>query len=281
MNGKTKIMVGALTGSTLGAAILARSVLGLAQNSATPLEVTPPEVTVEKVISGVSSEVKPSEKEMKHFKDQLESNLVGLQESLQQLEEQRTIVVKKDLARREQYVQVDHLLACFKDAYIQGKSHGFPRMVFTQCYSQKQIEELVQSLLNRREELKNQESKSLKQIDQAIAQLNVRIAETKRHIDNIPVYVALAEAGSHAGKSDLVRNALVVCLDSNHKYLETQPSRYLPEDTKMAGIPASQIPSATQFLARSYPVLPQICEGQVPTVSDLTNALREIVNNRP
>lgn len=275
MNHKTKILAIALSSSAIAAAAIARSVLGISRNPSTAQQLVDTDTSGNRDSDGFGREV-----ELKTYKDQLEQNLAGLTESLARLEEQRALVSKKDSLRREQYVQVDHLLACFKDAYLQGKIQGFPRMVFTQYYDQVQIEEMVQRLLDRRAELKGEASQSMQQIQQAIAQLNLRITETKRHIDNIPVYAALAVAGSQAGKSDLVRHALVSCLDSNHEYLAKKPALYAPEESKTTGIPAADVLSAAQFLSQRIPEVSHSQAGELPTVSELTAALRDIVHSR-
>ena len=275
MNNKAKILAIALASGSAGALAVARSVMGTTDERTSNTELPS--------VSDLLKEAVPSDGlalELQTYKVGLEQNLSKLEESLKQLQEQETLVSQKDSLRREQYVQVDHLLACFKDAYCQGKSSGFPRVVFTQSYTQEQIEEMVQRLLTRKAELKGEDNQSLKQIKQAIAQLNSRIMETKRHIDNMPVYSALASAGAHAGKSDLVRTTLVSCLDTNHKFLEKEPSRYVSEHSRMAGVPPHEIPSAARFLAQSLPEIPRVPAGEIPTVSQLTTALREIVNER-
>lgn len=274
MNSKTKILALAITGSTVGAAVIAKSVLGIPQ-----FQTVDTGLTIQSSDS-VSGGDRKRELELDTFKVQLEQNLVGLMDSLKKLEEQEKLVSDKDARRREQYVQVDHLLACFRDAHHEGKFEGFPRLVFTQSYAKEQIEQMVQKLLERRAELEGEENQSLKQIQQAISQLNARIAETKRHLDNMSVYSALAQAGAHADKSDLVRTALVDCLNTNNKYLATRPSLYENEDTAIAGIPQSDIPSADQFLSQPIPSRTRVASNEQPTVSELTTVLREIVNSR-
>ncbi len=278
MTNSKKLWVLALTGATAVVGWLAHSVWGISQDlSETAISST----SVQALSTLNDRKIGESfQGEFSKVQQQLEANLASLNESLAYLGEQKTLVAAKDSERREELVRVEHLLACFKNAYRQGKLSGFPQMVFTQCFDETQIREMVQRLLERQSELKGAENRSSDQLQQAIAQVQMRITETKRHIDNIPVYIALAIAGDSSGKSDMIRESLTTCLNCNHQFLAKQTTVYLPKNSELSGIASSEIPSAERFLADN--VVPKPCNpsAPLPTVSELTIALKSIIREQ-
>ncbi len=279
MTNMKKLKVIALSIATVSAGWLAHAVWGVSQETdvaiAKPLQVQMRSAFDESTLKeGYNSE-------FSKFQQQLEANLASLKESHTRLGEQQTMVVAKDTERREELVRVEHLLACFKNAHHQGKNIGFPQMVFTQCFNETQIRDMVQRLLDRQSELKGAENRSSDQLLQAMAQLQIRITETKRHLDNIPVYLALAIAGDSSGKSDTIRESLTNCLNSNHQYLAKKPAIYMPTNTEMTGVAASEIPSADRFLVGNVVAKPCNPSDPLPTVSELTSALKSIIREKP
>ena len=231
-------------------------------------------------IRDVGSRMKNAkEGELDRFQLRLEENLVQFGESRSRLEQELSRTLAKDAERREELARIEHLLACFKSAWGDGQRTSFPVTVFTRSYSKSELESTVQSLLDKRTELEVLQNNGVAQLQQAKAQVEVRLVETRRHLDNMPVYTAVAVTGDAVGRADLVTDSLESCVAANQAFL-TAPPR--PSATVAAGSGAvGSVVAAAEFLAPAVE-LPAETPGQggPPTVSELTAALRALVQER-
>lgn len=216
------------------------------------------------------------EGELDRFQLQLEQNLVQFTETRTRLLSEQQQVETKDADRREELARVEHLLACFKSAWGDGQRTAFPVTVFTRSYSKAEIEATVQQLLNRRTELESLQNNAVATLQQAMAQVDLRLAETRRHLDNMPVYTALAVTGDAVGRSDMVSDSLESCLAANQTFL-TSP-RQSTTANAIAAVSSGPTVSVADFLApAAAPPTPESDHQTPPTVSELTDALRNLV----
>ena len=221
------------------------------------------------------------EGELDRFQLQLEQNLVQFTETRTRLLAEQQQVGAKDADRREELARVEHLLACFKSAWGDGQRTAFPVTVFTRSYSRSEIESTVQELLNRRSELESLQNNSTTTLQQAVAQVDLRLAETRRHLDSMPVYTALAVTGDAVGHSDMVTDSLESCLAANQTFLTT-PRTSPTAEAIAANSSGSQISAADFLVPAAEPVNPAPVSELPPTVSELTEALRNLVKeHRP
>jgi hypothetical protein len=219
------------------------------------------------------------EGELDRFQLQLEQNLVQFTETRTRLLTEQQQVETKDADRREELARVEHLLACFKSAWGDGQRTAFPVTVFTRSYTKAEIEATVQQLLNRRTELESLQNNSAATLQQAMAQVDLRLAETRRHLDNMPVYTALAVTSDAVGRSDMVAGSLESCLAANQAFL-TSP-RKSASASAIAADSSGPAVSVADFLApAAEPRQPEPARETPPTVSELTDALRNLVMER-
>jgi len=225
--------------------------------------------------------------DLKRYGLQLEKNVESLQMARKGLETQQRDRVTKEADRIEELARLDHLLACFRAACLTGLSDGFPQKVFTRSYSEDQIRTTVQELLNRRCELESAGKSPVDELSTAVARMDQRISETKRHIENMPVYEALAIAGDAAGRSTTIMESMTSCLQANQTLLAGPANTSMDSavDTAAAtgatSLGTKDLPrniDATEFLKPSHQELQSSAsETSAPTVSELQNVLRNVV----
>jgi hypothetical protein len=218
------------------------------------------------------------EAELERYKNDLETSLVQFSKARSRLEIESAAATEKAGARREEELRIEHLLACFKDAYEQGKREGFPRLVFSRSYTEEQLKSTVQQLLDSRGKLAGQKTDAPAQLKLALAQVETRIAETNRHLENMPVYEALAVAGSAVGKSDMILTTLETCVTANNRFLDSDLRDY-------SGVPAKAARSAIDALSAEEFLKPvekskevASTTAELPSVSDLIAALEGIID---
>jgi|GEM_PF-2502525 len=226
--------------------------------------------------------------DLKRYGLQLEKNVESLQMAKKGLETQQGDLVTKEADKIEELARLDHLLACFRAACLTGLSDGFPQKVFTRSYSEEQIRTTVQELLNRRCELESAGKSPVAELSTALARMEQRISDTKRHIENMPVYEALAIAGDAAGRSTTIMESMTSCLQANQALLvgPVNTSQDSTVDTAAATTGATSLDTkdlpnridATEFLKpRDQELLSPASESNAPTVSELQNVLRNVV----
>jgi hypothetical protein len=225
------------------------------------------------------------EGELDRYQLRLEENLVQFGESRTRLDQELSRTMAKDAERREELARIEHLLACFKSAWGDGQRTSFPVTVFTRSYSKVELESTVQSLLDKRSELESLQNNGVAQLQQAKAQVEVRLAETRRHLDNMPVYTALAVTGETVGRADLVTDSLESCVAANQAFLKAPPRTGSGGSTVAgAGSGGSEVGSvvaAVDFLTPAVELKDEKSgESGPPTVSELTAALRALVQER-
>ena len=136
-----------------------------------------------------------------------------------------------------------------------------------------------------RRELESLQSNGVAQLQQAKAQVEVRLAETRRHLDNMPVYTALAVTGETVGRADLVTDSLESCVAANQAFL-TAPPRTGSGGSTVAGAGSGgsavgSVVAAVDFLTPAVELKDEKSgESGPPTVSELTAALRALVQER-
>jgi len=225
--------------------------------------------------------------DLKRFELQLERNLKSLQLARTKLQTQQKDVASKEADRLEEVARLDHLLACFRAASLTGLSEGFPQKVFTRAYSEEQIHTTVQELLNRRNEVQPAGKAPVHELSQAVARMEQRISETRRHLENMPVYEALAIAGDAAGRSGTIMESLTACLQANQSLLASPGTT--TTDAVVNVTPASVDSAegmdsgfangldAAEFLKPTdLELQTPKTEASPPTVSELQNALKNI-----
>ena len=226
--------------------------------------------------------------ELKRHELQLEKNLESLTTAREKLQIQQQDVASKEANRLEELARLDHLLACFRAASITGRTSGFPQTVFTRSYTEPQILTTVQDLLNRRKELQGLGSSPLENLSQAVDTMDQRILETRRHLENMPVYEALAAAGNAAGNSGNILTSLTSCLQANQTLLAspvtavTEAVAHAPQKSTASsehGVSVAAVSvDAAEFLKPTEEELqaPKPVAGS-PTVSELQEVLRNLV----
>lgn len=229
----------------------------------------------------VSGLVNPGpEAELAKSKAQLEQSLETFAASRTKLATQLDSVSEKADAREQERLQVEVLLARFKEEYAAGQSGGFPRSVFNRSYSADQMEQQVEKLLVRQAELQPEEDGTSTRLRDALTQIDSRISETRRHIENMPVYEALAVAGDAVGKSDVVLADLRTCLNENQAFLTSSPVRDTDELVRQSEVSSGSIMSAREFLKPIEVAAPSDVSEDAPTISELQDALRGIAQNK-
>lgn len=242
-----------------------------------------------------------TEGQLKQYQLQLEQTLEELLAGQKRLQTQAEQQAQACLLRREELARLDHLLACFRAASITGTKLGFPQQIFARSYTEVQIKELVQEMLNRRAELERQESTGTSGLSQALSAVSQRISEARCHLQNMPVYMALAAAGDAADHSIQIEQALAKCLQSSRETLaipENSASTATADCARTQAVVLSALPVAsgseptTPRLAVELPLggiqasdfltpTPQELADADPsteiTVSELQQALRELV----
>jgi len=223
------------------------------------------------------------EGQLDRFQLQLEENLVQFDESRSRLEQELSQRTTKDAERREELARIEHLLACFKAAWADGQRDAFPVSVFTRSYSKAELETIVQGLLDKRSELEGLQNNGVAQLQQAKAQVDLRLMETRRHLDNMPVYKALALTSDTVGQADLVTDALDGCVAANQAFLNAPPRT---DRTAVAGnasdrsVTGSAVAAADFLTPTVEPIAEQPADDGLPTVSQLTATLRALVQQR-
>ncbi len=217
------------------------------------------------------------EAELAQSKVQLEKSLETFSESRSRLATQMDSVSEKADSREQERLQVEVLLARFKEEYAAGQRDQFPRAVFNRSYSADQMKQQVQKLLTRQSELQPQDDGATTRLRDALTQIDARISETRRHIENMPVYAALAIAGDAVGKSDVVLADLQSCLNENQAFLTSSPVRDSNELMRDSAGSSGSIMSADEFLKPTEAVLPVDASEDAPTISELKDALLGIV----
>lgn len=217
--------------------------------------------------------------DLKQYGMQLEKNLESLEGAQKGLEAQQKELESKEADRNEELARLDHLLACFRAACLTGVSEGFPQKVFTRSYTEEQIRMTVQDLLDRRRELVHAEKSPTAELSDALARLDQRIIETKRHIQNMPVYESLAVAGNAAGRSANIMESMEICLHDNQTLLSGSISLSTNDDSMssqnsdlLSRLDASEFLKPTEQEVKTPAV-----EETAPTVSELQDALRNLV----
>lgn len=228
--------------------------------------------------------------ELKRYELQLERNLESLTTARQRLQVQQQDVAIKEANRMEELARLEHLLACFRAASITGSTKGFPQTIFTRSYTESQILATVQELLNRRKELQGFASSPEQNLSQAVDTMDQRIVETRRHLENMPVYEALAAAGSAAGNSGNILTSLTSCLHANQTLLaspvtansesiaDAPQKTVAPSEHGVSVIAASL--DAAEFLKPTEEELQapkSEPESGAPTISELQEVLRNLV----
>jgi len=217
--------------------------------------------------------------DLKQYGMQLEKNLESLEAAKKGLEAQQKDLASKEADRAEELARLDHLLACFRAACLTGVSEGFPQKVFTRSYTEEQIRTTVQDLLDRRRELVQAGKSPAGELSDALARMDQRIIETKRHIENMPVYESLAVAGNAAGRSTTIMESMTTCLQDNQTLLSGSISLSGSEDGESSE--SSDLLSrmdASEFLKPTeQEVKAPVVESSAPTVSELQDALRNLV----
>ena len=160
-----------------------------------------------------------TEGRLQQYQQELEQTLEELLEAETRVQTQASQQATADLLRRDELARLDHLLACFRAASISGTKLGFPQQVFARSYTQPQILELVQELLNQRTELERQDSTMQSRLNQALSAVGQRISETRCHLQNMPIYLALGVAGDATGRSTQLQQSLELCLQSSRETL--------------------------------------------------------------
>jgi len=124
--------------------------------------------------------------------------------------------------------------------------------------------------------LESLQNNAVATLQQAMAQVDLRLAETRRHLDNMPVYTALAVTGDAVGRSDMVSDSLENCLAANQTFL-TAPRKPTTANPIATASPGPAV-NAADFLAPAAEA-PQLepARETPPTVSELTDALRNLV----
>lgn len=214
------------------------------------------------------------------FKSDLEESLTKFNESHRQIENQLGEVSKKAAAREEELMSVENLLARFKEEYATGSVNGFPRLVLSRSYTSEQMKQQVQKLLERQSQLQPVSNGSIDRLKEASEQVKERIVITTQHLENMPVYSALAIAGNLAGESDKVLNSLTSCLKANHTLLTNGPVREIGDllrDKELASHPAV---SADEFLAIASTPKSQEYAEEAPSIAELTKELRRFYKDR-
>ena len=222
--------------------------------------------------------------DLKRYGLQLEKNVESLQMAKKGLETQQGDLVTKEADKIEELARLDHLLACFRAACLTGLSDGFPQKVFTRSYSEEQIRTTVQELLNRRCELESAGKSPVAELSTALARMEQRISDTKRHIENMPVYEALAIAGDAAGRSTTIMESMTSCLQANQTLLAGPVNTSQDSAAATTGatsLGTKDLPNridATEFLKpRDQELLSPASESNASTVSEFQNVLRNVV----
>lgn len=217
--------------------------------------------------------------DLKQYGLQLEKNLESLEAARKGLETQQKELASKEADRAEELARLDHLLACFRAACLTGMSEGFPQKVFTRSYTEEQIRTTVQELLDRRRELVQAGPSPAGELSDALARMDQRIVETKRHIENMPVYESLAVAGNAAGGSATIMDSMTTCLRDNQMLLAGSISLGDGGDASSADIhdPLSRMDASEFLKPTEKEVKDESAESSAPTVSELQEALRNLV----
>ncbi len=215
-------------------------------------------------------------------KGKLQTNLELFGESRRKIASQVESIAQKTESREQEALQVEMLLARFKEEFVAGQAAGFPRLVFNRSYSAEQMRQQVQKLLDRRIELQPVENGAATKLKDALAQVDARIAATRQHLENMPIYEALIGAGHVLNESNEALAGLNRCLETNDSFLTSNPVRSTDELVRDSQRTAPSAPNVDEFLKvvpqpQTAPVTPP--EG-TPTVSELTSELRKFFEER-
>jgi hypothetical protein len=214
--------------------------------------------------------------DLANARDRLENSKVAFEESRQKIAEQLAAVDKKAESREQERLQVEMLLARFKEEYVAGQSAGFPRTIFNRSYTADQLRQQVQKLLERRAELQPTANGAVDRLKEALAQVDVRLATTRQHLENMPVYEALISAGHVVGQTDEALAGLDRCLEQNQAYLTTNPVRGTDELVRSLRDGDRPTANVDEFL-KDLPVTTAPSaevSATTPTVSELTAELK-------
>jgi len=235
------------------------------------------------------------------YQQELERTLEELLAAEIRLQNQSKEQFEADLQRRDELARLDHLLACFRSASISGTKQGFPQQVFARSYTQAQIMELVQEMLDRRSQLERYDADANARLQQALTAIGRRISDTRCHLQNMPIYLSLGAAGDATDRFTQIQQALASCLQGSRESLtarmevpvsaaadcvETQnavlstapavQAAVIPPSAGDVEVPLGGI-QASDFLAPTAAELAEADATMESTVSELQQALRELV----
>ena len=214
--------------------------------------------------------------DLANARDRLETSVTSFEEARRKIAEQLTAAGQKVESREQELLQVEMLLARFKEEYVAGQSAGFPRTIFNRSYSAEQLRQQVQKLLERRSELQPAPNGAVDRLQEALSQVDARLAATRQHLENMPVYEALISAGHVVGETDDALAGLDRCLTQNQAFLSSNPVR--GTDELVRSLREGERPSTNvdEFLKHvpAAPATPADAATAPPTISELTSELK-------
>ena len=190
--------------------------------------------------------LKGSELAMVELNDQLQANMKELVAVRNRIQGEYDRISEKENQNQEERERLGCLLAHFRAEYQAGKREGFPRKIFDRCYTEQEMVQRVEQLLEREQNLEPSQAEKLNGLIFAKAKVEARIQETQRHLENMPVYRVLAQTSDAIRRHGESSETLAACIQENTGFLKQEARAEMEMPWDGLPVPAEEIPKASQ-----------------------------------
>jgi hypothetical protein len=241
-----KALVAAVAAS-MGMALVAVPTVGLVWAQSGQAE-KPTPVKIER------ESLKGSELTVVELSDQLQANMKELVAVRNRLQGEYDRIFEKENQNREERERVCCLLTHFRAEYQAGQREGFPRKIFDRCYTEQEVVQRVEKLLERQQSLEPSQAATLNGLILAKAKVEARIQETQRHLESMPVYRVLAQTDDAMKRQGESSESLAACVQENAGFLRQDDKAEMEMPWVGLPVPAEETPKvihALEFLKDS------------------------------